>query len=129
VVLSVGNASIHESLVETITSEGSQAFTPANVSGSQARSAVRWILTNATADEAFRFRARKSNDQVLWLTSAGESTPRRAKKQDQITIEPLRPDELRRWLSGLPLRPSSSGPELGSVESLADETDRNEDTL
>lgn len=109
VVFSVGNAMIEKALIETIVDTGFQAFKPSAVSSEQGKSPVRWILTSTAADAAFRVRARKSDDRVLWLTRAGEPAPRRAKKEDAVMIEPVHPDELRRWLAGMPLKQSSRG--------------------
>ncbi|TWU03631.1 response regulator [Neorhodopirellula pilleata] len=109
VVLSVDNETIEKALVETISDTGFRAFKPTSVSSQQGKSPVRWILTSATADTAFRVRARKSEDHVLWLTRAGEPAPRRAKKEDAVMIEPVHPDELRRWLAGMPLKQSGRG--------------------
>lgn len=119
VVLSVDNPTIEEALTETIVEVGFKALRPSEISSRQSKSPLHWVLTGSAADAAFRVRARKSNDRVLWLTRAGEPAPRRAKKEDAIVIEPVHPDELRRWLAGVPLRQSSRGLPVVSQASLA----------
>ena len=100
IIISVDNLSIKDALNETIRDAGGATYLPSDLKRVQPKSAVRWILTDATADAAFRIRARKSGEPVLWLVRAGDSAPRRAKKEDAIIIEPVHPDDLRRWLSG-----------------------------
>ncbi|MCM2373184.1 hybrid sensor histidine kinase/response regulator [Aporhodopirellula aestuarii] len=127
VVVSVNNETIEKAIGETLAHDGWQTYRPSDISsptsqpskqGTTAEHAtqpIAWILTNHTADAAWRVRARKTNDRVLWLTRTGESVPRRAKKEDTIIIEPLHPDELRRWLAGKPLRQTARVSAVGSI--------------
>lgn len=129
-ILSVGNEALHDAIAETLLDEGWSARTPTSMKNIRWRAGsddpakisaqagprtvaaaggsagtdepVAWILTDRTADDAWRLRARKSSDRVLWLAKAGDPTPRRAKRQDTIVIEPIQPDELRQWLRGEP---------------------------
>jgi PAS domain S-box-containing protein len=122
VVLSVDNEAIEEALTETLVYDGWSVRRPSLVrkstgellsgnvlSTDQAAGPISWILINETADAVWRIRARKTHDRVLWLTRTGEPTPRRAKKQDIVMIEPVLPDELRRWLVGQPLHQTTKG--------------------
>ncbi|WP_404305163.1 hybrid sensor histidine kinase/response regulator [Neorhodopirellula lusitana] len=109
IVVSVGNVTIESDLAETIVDQKCAVYKPSDLEGEQPKSAVWWILTDATADAAFRIRARKSEDRVLWLTRASEAAPRRAKKEDAVIIEPVHPHELRRWLAGQALQQSVRG--------------------
>ncbi|KLU06560.1 sensory box histidine kinase/response regulator [Rhodopirellula islandica] len=106
-VVSVDNATMQDAIAETLLHCQWPIRTPSMLEPDCVH--LHWILTDQTADAAFRIRARKSSDRVIWLTRAGEPTPRRAKREDAIVIEPLHPDELRRWLSGKPLLQSSRG--------------------
>ncbi|MFG0265553.1 MAG: response regulator [Rhodopirellula sp. JB055] len=106
-VVSVGNTTMQDAIAETLLHCQWPIRTPSMLEPDRVH--LHWILTDQTADAAFRIRARKSSDRVIWLTRAGEPTPRRAKREDAIVIEPLHPDELRRWLSGKPLLQSSRG--------------------
>ncbi|WP_044300305.1 hybrid sensor histidine kinase/response regulator [Rhodopirellula sallentina] len=127
VVVSVNNETIENAIKETLLHDGWKVFHPDQIGtfSKQASSKSRdtdhtiqpiaWVLTNQTADAAWRVRARKTNDRVLWLTRTGESTPRRAKKEDTIIIEPVHPDELRRWLAGKPLRQTARANTIGSL--------------
>nr|WP_230273482.1 response regulator [Rhodopirellula sp. JC740] len=107
VVVSVGNATMQDSIAETLLHCQWPIRTPSKLDTTCKH--LHWILTDQTADAAFRIRARKSSDRVIWITRAGEPTPRRAKREDAVVIEPLHPDELRRWLAGKPLLQSSRG--------------------
>ncbi|TWU16349.1 hybrid sensor histidine kinase/response regulator [Allorhodopirellula heiligendammensis] len=122
VVISVDNDAIESALTETLNFDGWTACRPDQVAArplasrkgqrntaNRETTPIYWILVNRTADAAWRARARKSTDRVLWLTHTGEPTPRRARTEDTIIIEPVHPDELRRWLHGEPLRQSGRG--------------------
>ena len=106
-VVSVGNTTMQDAIAETLLHCRWPIRTPSMLEAECVH--LHWILTDQTADAAFRIRARKSSDRVLWVTRAGEPTPRRAKREDAVVIEPLHPDELRRWLAGKPLLQSSRG--------------------
>ncbi|MEP4685995.1 MAG: response regulator [Rhodopirellula bahusiensis] len=106
-VVSVGNTTMQDAIAETLLHCRWPIRTPSMLEPGCVH--LHWILTDQTADAAFRIRARKSSDRVIWITRAGESPPRRAKREDAVVIEPLHPDELRRWLQGKPLLQSSRG--------------------
>jgi hypothetical protein len=129
-VVSVGNATMQDAIAETLLHCHWPIRTPSMLEPDRVH--LHWILTDQTADAAFRIRARKSSDRVIWLTRAGEPTPRRAKREDAIVIEPLHPNELRRWLSGKPLLQSSRGQRKrrrGTKPSLPANHDRATPTL
>ncbi|TWT66543.1 ATP-binding protein [Allorhodopirellula solitaria] len=122
VVVSVDSEPVESALRETLAYDGWTICRPDQIAAHQntlnndqdgaAASSVQpiyWILVHQTADAAWRARARKAADRVLWLTHTGESAPRRAKTKDTVIIEPVHPDELRRWLRGESLRQSGRG--------------------
>ncbi len=131
VVISVDNDSIEAAITETLAFDGwtfcrpAQITDPETISSSAEGSTssfslqpIYWILVNETADAAWRARARKASDRVLWLTHTGAPTPRRARTEDAIMIEPVHPDELRRWLRGEALRQSGRGNAIATVPLL-----------
>ncbi|MEM6362874.1 MAG: ATP-binding protein [Planctomycetota bacterium] len=130
VVISVGSQSIAESLEETITSLGWQAIEPRSL-GEQWRASsnnqgpslslqpasrskpelvpMHWILTDATAETAFANRPRGDRDRVMWLGQAGDARPSHARDDDVTIIEPVLPDEVRRWIAGEAVFRAESG--------------------
>ncbi len=128
VVVSVNNETIENAIRETLIHDGWKTCRPDEVSSLAGQNSqqgagsdhltqpIAWVLTNQSADAAWRVRARKTNDRVLWLTRTGESAPRRAKKEDTIIIEPVHPDELRRWLVGQPLRQTARVNTIGNIK-------------
>ncbi len=140
VVVSVDNETVESAITETLAFDGWTVCRPDQLAAreSPASSAVHphsrvdaqpinWILVNLKADSAWRSRARKATDRVLWLTHTGEPTPRRAKSLDTIVIEPIHPDELRRWLLGEPLRQSGRATAITAV--LSPESDTGSRTI
>ncbi|MEM8912866.1 MAG: ATP-binding protein [Planctomycetota bacterium] len=110
-IVSVGNASIRDSIAETLLAQswtvdaldsspnGHTAVSELE-SGAETVDVVHWILTESTADAAFQTRARRVSDRVMWITKAGDGAPRQAIRKDVIIIEPVLPDEVRRWSRG-----------------------------
>jgi len=129
VVVSVDQDAIEAAITETLLCDGWSTRRPSRISVPQpgdetiARATetggssqpFAWILTHRTADAAWRVRARKTSDRVLWLTRTGEPPPRRARREDTTMIEPVHPDELRRWLAGKPLRQSARSHTIGGT--------------
>ncbi|MEM9368119.1 MAG: ATP-binding protein [Planctomycetota bacterium] len=110
VVIAVGNDIVHNAIAEVVRADGwavrDVKHVDATTDGGPPQT-VRWIVTASGADAAWRIRARKRREPVMWLTHAGSAPPRRALMHDAVMIEPVIPDELRDWLKRTPPAPSS----------------------
>lgn len=131
VVISVDSDSIEAAIKETLIFEGWTACrpediadhrpTPSSAAGTESTfhpQRIYWILINETADAAWHVHARTTRDRVLWLTHTGAPPPHRAQAEDTIMIEPVHPDDLKRWLRGEPLRQSDRESTIPNVPLL-----------